>query len=69
MLLACHSLEGGDLLGGDPDLVIGWELLRAHIKLFCTIGLLEPNKEMLDEALVDLMENVRGNGLEDIHIR
>ena len=52
-----------------PNVVIWWHLTTPHINLKRSQGLSNPRNQVLDDALIELMEDVGGDGLIDVDIR
>ena len=68
MLLASNSLKCSNTLQKQLDLMVQREMSTACIELFSAICCLEPTKNMFDNALVELMQDVWHNREEDIDV-
>ena len=61
MLFSSDPRKGGDPFRESTDAVIGREALTAGVKVFLAEGCCNPGHEMLQHALIELMENVGGD--------
>ena len=68
MLLTSNFRKFTDTLHENPDIVIRGKSTTASINLGCTICLDDPELQMLQYALVELVENVGSHRKKDIRV-
>ena len=68
MLLASNSLKRSNTLQKQSDLMVWRETSTARIELFSAIRCLKPTKNVFDNTLMELMQDVWHNREEDIDV-
>ena len=68
VLLSCDPLQGGDSLEKESDLMVWREAATACIQLLGAIRCLQPGQNVLDYALMELMEDIWRDGSEDVDV-
>ena len=69
MLLASYPRETCNTFDEMPNVVIWWHSTTPCVNLERSQGLSNPRNQVFDDALMELIEDVRGDGPVNVDIR